>query len=106
MHVTSFFSFTEENSEFWSQKQTQSGSIHSIILDVHVGWQSFPLIFSPTQASLVLKHRDYPCAECLHMYTTSFLFKVLSLFNSYPRTYLGMLEVLFTTTSSPLHALT
>ena len=41
-------SFTEENCDYWSQKQTRNGNIHPIILDVHVGWQSaqiFPLIF-------------------------------------------------------------
>ena len=27
------------NSEYWSQKRTQNGSIHYIILDVHVGGQ-------------------------------------------------------------------
>ena len=37
--VTSFSSFTEENSEYWPQKRTQSGNTHSIILDVHVGRQ-------------------------------------------------------------------
>ena len=26
--------------KYWSQKQAQSGNIHSIILAVHVGWQS------------------------------------------------------------------
>ena len=25
---------------YWSQKQAQSGNIHSIILNVYVGWQS------------------------------------------------------------------
>ena len=33
--------FTEENSEYWSQKQTQSGNIHSIILDGHVRMSPF-----------------------------------------------------------------
>ena len=49
MNVTSFSSISYwGNSECRSQKQAQSGNIHSIILDVHVGWQSaqnFPLIF-------------------------------------------------------------
>ena len=40
IHVTSFFSFTEENSEYWPQKRTKSGNIYSIILDVRVGRQS------------------------------------------------------------------
>ena len=46
INVTSFSSFTEENSEIWSQKQIQSGNIHSIILDVHVGRQSAQTFFS------------------------------------------------------------
>ena len=28
------------NYMFWPQKHTQGGNIHSIILDVHVSWQS------------------------------------------------------------------
>ena len=49
MNVTSFSSISYfRNSEYWSQKHTQSGNIHSIILDIHVVRQSahnFPLIF-------------------------------------------------------------
>ena len=52
-NVTSFSSIPYcRNSEYWPQKQTQSGNIHSIILDVHVDWQStqnfpqsYPIIF-------------------------------------------------------------
>ena len=41
IYVTSFSSSPNcSNSEHWSQKQTQSGNIQSIILDVHAGWQS------------------------------------------------------------------
>ena len=47
MYVTSFLSISYwSNSEYWSQKQAQSRNIHSMILVVHVGWQSaqnFPL---------------------------------------------------------------
>ena len=36
INVTSFTSFTEENNEYWSQKQTQSGNIHSIIQNTYL----------------------------------------------------------------------
>ena len=37
IHVTSFTSFSYwSNSEYWTQKRTQSKNIHYIILDVHV----------------------------------------------------------------------
>ena len=40
-YVTSFYSISHcSNSEYLSQIQTQSGNIHSTILDVHVDWQS------------------------------------------------------------------
>ena len=29
-----------KKTQYWSQKQAQSGNIHSIIFDFHVGWQS------------------------------------------------------------------
>ena len=32
-------------SEYWSQKWAQSGNIHSMILDFHVGWQSSEIHF-------------------------------------------------------------
>ena len=41
MYVTSFSSSSYwSNSEYWSQKRTQSGNIQSIILDVHAVKQS------------------------------------------------------------------
>ena len=41
MYVTSFYSSSYwSNSEYWSQKRTQSGNIQSIILDVHAVKQS------------------------------------------------------------------
>ena len=41
IYFTSFSSISYwSNSEYWTQKCAQSGNIHSIILDVHVGWQS------------------------------------------------------------------
>ena len=47
IEATSFSSIPYwSNSEHWSQKLTQSGNIHSILLDVYDGWQSaqnFPL---------------------------------------------------------------
>ena len=44
---------TEKNSEYWSQKRTQSGNIHSIILDVHAVKQSMlKLSFQSSQYKL------------------------------------------------------
>ena len=46
--VTSFSSILYcSNSKYWSQKQAQSENIHSIMMDVYVGWQStqnFPFL--------------------------------------------------------------
>ena len=54
LNITSFSSISYwSNSEYWPQKCAQSGNIHSIILDVHVGRQSaknFP--FNPLQCKL------------------------------------------------------
>ena len=41
LYVTRFSSISyRSNSEYWTQKGAQSGNIRSIILDVHVSWQS------------------------------------------------------------------
>ena len=52
IYVTSFSSIPYwSSSKYWPQKQSQSGNIHSIILDVHVSWQStqnFPFFSRPS----------------------------------------------------------
>ena len=55
LYVTSFsVFFTEVNSEYWSQKCTQNGNIHSIELDVYAeNWEAECIksltLFTPTK---------------------------------------------------------
>ena len=52
--ITSFSSIPYwSNSEYWPQKQSQSGNIHSITLDVHVSWQSAQNFLLDDQAQWV-----------------------------------------------------
>ena len=48
------------NSEYWPQKWSQSGNIHSIIVDVHVSWQSALLLLC-IHLSLVCYNKDLVC---------------------------------------------
>ena len=45
--------------KYWTQKHAQSGNIHSIILDVRVGWQSAQnflcLVYAPTIAIAMVR---------------------------------------------------
>ena len=52
INITSFSRLTEENSEYWSQNQTQSGNIHSIIL------LTYPIrLFTLKEKKLFNSHR-------------------------------------------------
>ena len=56
INVTSFSSIPYwRNSEYWTQKRTQSGNIHSIILDVHVAKQSAQNIFTTRIRAIIWK---------------------------------------------------
>ena len=67
----------EENSEYWSQKQTQSENIHSIILDVHVDWQSAQKF--PVQSTVFIelitesRHRHARGHVQLHIETFTYI---------------------------------
>ena len=62
MYVTSFSVFqTKVNSEYWSQKCTQNGNIHSIELDVYGEKQSASNLFLP-QLKQSRKYYAHACS--------------------------------------------
>ena len=66
LNVTSFSNISyKSNSEYWSQKQTQSWNIHSIILDVYVGWQSAQLSSFHLLAALYGRFKVPFCTQFL-----------------------------------------